>query len=71
MLADAGATLEPHKLCGYLFGLARAFTAFYEACPVIQAEEPTRSNRLALCHLTAQTLSHGLDLLGISAPERM
>jgi arginyl-tRNA synthetase len=71
VLADVRVTLEPHKLCGYLFGLARAFTAFYEACPVIQAEEPTRSNRVALCHLVAQTLSHGLDLLGIPAPERM
>ncbi|WP_109510447.1 arginine--tRNA ligase [Nocardioides speluncae] len=71
VLTDVGVTLEPHKLCGYLFGLARAFTGFYEACPVIQAEEPTRSNRLALCRLTANTLSHGLDVLGIAAPERM
>jgi arginyl-tRNA synthetase len=71
VLADVGVTLEPHKLCGYLFELARTFTGLYEACPVLPAEEPTRSNRLALCHLAAQTLGHGLDLLGIPAPERM
>ncbi len=70
-LAEVSATLEPHKLCGYLYDLARDFTSFYEACPVLGVEEPTCSNRLALCQLTARTLEHGLGLLGISAPERM
>lgn len=70
-LTDVAETLEPHKLCGYLYDLARDFTSFYEACPVLRADEPVRSNRIALCQLTARTLRHGLDLLGISAPERM
>lgn len=70
-LAEVSTTLEPHKLCGYLYDLARDFTSFYEACPVLGVEEPTRSNRLALCQLTARTLQHGLGLLGINAPERM
>ncbi|WP_343063720.1 arginine--tRNA ligase [Haloechinothrix aidingensis] len=70
-LSEVSSTLEPLKLCGYLYDLARDFTTFYEACPVLSADEPVRSNRLALCQLTARTLQHGLDLLGISAPERM
>ncbi|GAA1272549.1 arginine--tRNA ligase [Pseudonocardia aurantiaca] len=70
-LADVNDTLEPHRLCGYLYDLARDFTTFYEACHVLNAEEPVRSNRLALCQLTARTLKHGLGLLGITAPERM
>ncbi|WP_337662197.1 arginine--tRNA ligase [Actinoalloteichus sp. AHMU CJ021] len=70
-LTEVGETLEPHKLCGYLYDLARAFTSFYEACHVLNAEEPVRGNRLALCQLTARTLRHGLNLLGISAPDRM
>ncbi|WP_034271279.1 arginine--tRNA ligase [Haloechinothrix halophila] len=70
-IADVSQTLEPHKLCGYLYDLARDFTSFYEACHVLGAEEPVRSNRLALCQLTARTLQHGLGLLGITAPERM
>lgn len=70
-LTEVSNTLEPHKLCGYLYDLARDFTSFYEACHVLGAEEPIRSNRLALCQLTARTLQHGLDLLGINAPERM
>lgn len=70
-LADVSATLEPHRLCGYLYDLARDFTSFYENCNVLNAEEPVRGNRLALCQLTARTLKHGLGLLGIHAPERM
>jgi arginyl-tRNA synthetase len=65
------ATMEPHRLCTYLFDLATAFTDFYEACPVLQADEPTRGSRLALCALVARTLTLGLDLLGIQVPERM
>ncbi|MEU4746667.1 arginine--tRNA ligase, partial [Actinosynnema sp. NPDC023658] len=71
VLTEVAAGLEPHRLCGYLYELARAFTTFYEACPVLKADEPVRGNRLALCRLTARTLGHGLDLLGITAPERM
>lgn len=69
--ADVAATLEPHRLCTYLYDTARAFTDFYEACPVLTAPEPERGNRLALCRLTAATLREGLALLGIAAPERM
>ncbi|SDT63076.1 arginine--tRNA ligase [Jiangella sp. DSM 45060] len=70
-LADVAATLEPHRLCTYLYDTARAFTDFYEACPVLTAPEPSRGNRLALCRLTKATLREGLALLGIAAPERM
>ncbi|WP_053204639.1 arginine--tRNA ligase [Jiangella muralis] len=70
-LADVARTLEPHRLCTYLYDTARAFTDFYEACPVLTAPEPRRGNRLALCRLTAATLREGLALLGIAAPERM
>jgi arginyl-tRNA synthetase len=64
-------TLEFHRLAGYLYGLSTAFTTFYERCPVLKADEPVRSSRLALCSLTARVLSTGLDLLGITAPDRM
>jgi arginyl-tRNA synthetase len=66
------ASLEPHRLCGYLHDLASAFSAFYVACPVLQAESPEqRASRLILSELTARVLARGLDLLGIEAPERM
>jgi arginyl-tRNA synthetase len=62
----------PHRLCTYLFDLASAYTTFYEACPVLRADdERQRRSRLALCALTANVLARGLDLLGIRAPERV
>ena len=61
----------PNRLCAYLFDLASAFTTFYENCPVLQADEPTRSSRLALADTTARVLARGLGALGITAPESM
>lgn len=62
---------RPNLLANYLLELARAFHSFFEACPVLKADEPARSSRLALCELTSKVLSHGLGLLGIKCPERM
>ncbi len=62
---------RPNLLCNYLFELANAYHSFYEACPVLKAEEPARSSRLALSDTTARVLAKGLDLLGIGVPERM
>ena len=53
-------------LCSYLFDLAGAFMSFYEACPVLKADDQaTRTSRLLLCKLTARTIEAGLGLLGI------
>ena len=71
VIAEATSSQSPHRLCTHLFDLAQAFTGFYEHCPVLKVDEPVRGSRLALCDLTARTLSTGLDLLGIEAPERM
>jgi arginyl-tRNA synthetase len=71
VVAAVAEALEPHRLCTYLFELATAFTDFYEACPVLQADQPVRESRLALCSLVARSLTLGLDLLGIQVPERM
>jgi arginyl-tRNA synthetase len=62
---------RPNILANYLFELANAFHTFYEACPVLKADEPARATRLALCELAARTLQRGLDLLGIQVPEKM
>jgi len=63
--------LLPNRLCQYLFELSQKFNQFYDRCPVLQAEEPLRTSRLALCDLTARTLKLGLSLLGIPVLERM
>lgn len=65
-------TLEPHRLCAYLYELASAFHTFHHECSVLKAEsEEIKGSRLALCAITAKTLSIGLHLLGIRAIERM
>jgi len=72
MVTQLGETAEPHRLCGYLFDVASLFTTFYEECPVLKAEpESLRVSRLALCALTLDVLTRGLDLLGVPVPERM
>jgi arginyl-tRNA synthetase len=62
---------RPNILANYLFELANSFHTFYEACPVLKADEPVRSSRLALCDLTGRVLQRGLKLLGIDVPEKM
>jgi len=48
------------------------YTAFYDACPVLEAETAAPvENRLFLCDLTTRTLRQGLELLGINTPERL
>ena len=65
-------SLEPHRLCQYLYDLAGAFSTFFDACPVLQApEEATRLSRLRLCDLTARALEDGLGVLGIPTLQRM
>ena len=55
-----------------MHSVASAFATFYESCPVLAAEdEATMFSRLALCDLTARTISTGLGLLGIDSPEQM
>ncbi|MFJ4030174.1 arginine--tRNA ligase [Paenarthrobacter sp. NPDC089989] len=71
ILMETARTFEPHRLCTYLYDTARNFTSFYEACNVLNAKGSIRDNRIAICQLTQRTLKHGLELLGISAPERM
>ncbi|HHY0337959.1 TPA: arginine--tRNA ligase [Vibrio cholerae] len=63
---------QPHIMCSYLFELAGIFSSFYEACPILVAEqESIKQSRLKLAALTAKTIKQGLALLGIDTLERM
>jgi arginyl-tRNA synthetase len=64
-------SLQPHRLCQHLYDVSTAYTAFFENCPVLKADEPSRASRLRLCELTARVLARGLALLGIAAPDQM
>ncbi len=70
-VAEVERTLEPHRLAGYLYDLATAFTKFYDACPILTAEPAVRGSRLVLADLVGRTIQQGLDLLGIEVPDVM
>lgn len=71
VVEQAASDGSPHVLCNYLFNVAQQFMRFYEACPILSAEPAIRDSRLMLCKRTAETLQHGLDLLGIGTVEAM
>ncbi|HEV2634222.1 MAG TPA: arginine--tRNA ligase [Actinocrinis sp.] len=71
VVTEVAASLEFHRLAHYLFGLAAAFSGFYENCPVLKSEGEVRAGRLVLCDLTSRVLKTGLGLLGIESPEQM
>ena len=62
---------RPNSLATYLYELASTFHSFFEACPVLKADEPARTTRLTLCDVTSRVLKQGLALLGIGVPEKM
>ena len=70
-VAQVAETLQPHRLCTYLYEVASALSTFYEQCPVLTSEGETRASRLALCTATRKVLQDGLGLLGIEAPDAM
>ncbi|PYP31908.1 MAG: arginine--tRNA ligase [Gemmatimonadetes bacterium] len=69
LVARAAEALEPHRLTGYLDGLARIAHAWYHKYRVLG--EPEETARLVLARAVRQVLANGLTLLGIRAPDRM
>jgi arginyl-tRNA synthetase len=75
IVATAAELREPHRVARYLEELAGTYHRFYDACRVLpqgdeEATDLTRA-RLWLCSATQVVLRNGLELLGVSAPERM
>jgi arginyl-tRNA synthetase len=72
VLHQVGETLEPHRMCQYLYDLATTFSSFFDACPVVFAkDDDARRSRLRLCDLTGRVLADGLATLGLPTVERM
>lgn len=67
----AAERLDPSEVAQYLFDLAQCFNAFYDNCPVLQADEPVRAFRLQLIQAVAQVMERGLYLLGMETVEEM
>jgi arginyl-tRNA synthetase len=75
IVASAAELREPHRIARYLEELAGVYHGFYADCRVLPlGDEPAaaiHSARANLCAATMQVIANGLQLLGVSAPERM
>ena len=72
ILDDSVSTFSPHKLCKHLHSIASSFASFYENCGILKEDDEAISRRrLALCEVTSRELKLGLEMMGISVPERM
>ena len=75
VVASAAELREPHRIARYVEEVATSYHSFYAACRVLPQgdEQVTQLNiaRLWLCAATRQVIFNGLQLLGVSAPERM
>jgi len=71
VLLEARDARMPHILTNYLFTLCQEYNAFYNAEPILKAEEPARTLRLCLTFLTASVLKAGAEILTIRVPDRM
>jgi arginyl-tRNA synthetase len=75
IVATAAELREPHRIARYLEELAGVYHGFYADCRVLplgdEAIAPIHSARANLCAATMQVIANGLNLLGVSAPERM
>jgi len=75
VVATAAELREPHRVARYLEELANAYHRFYDACRVLPRSDEQVADihlaRLWVCAAAVQVLANGLELLGVSAPERM
>jgi len=75
VVAGAAELREPHRVARYVEELAGVYHRFYADCRVLPLGDETPSElhsaRATLCSATAQVISNGLELLGVSAPEKM
>ena len=75
VVASAAELREPHRIARYIEEVATSYHSFYAACRVLpQGDEPVTElniSRLWLCAATRQVIFNGLELLGVSAPDRM
>ena len=75
VVSSAAELREPHRIARHLEEVANGYHRFYDACRVLpQGDEPATAltiSRLWLCAAARQVIANGLDVLGVSAPERM
>lgn len=72
IIENAAIELNPANICNYAFQLSQLFNTFYDQHSIAKAEnEEKKQLRLMMIVMIAQTLRHGMHLLGIRLPEKM
>ena len=71
MLTSAANDFAPHDVTFYLRDLASQYHSYYDAERILVDDEAVKKARLALVAATAQVLRNGLNVLGVSAPQKM
>ena len=69
VLSEAVSEMAPHKVANYLYELAQEFSRFYENCSVVGSDKEHERAKLVRTYL--DTMTHGLNILGIKVPEEM
>ena len=70
-IEKSAAEYAPQRIARYVYDLASTFSSFYRDCRILGVDEDLAKARLALIKITQHTIQHALNLLGVSAPERM
>jgi arginyl-tRNA synthetase len=71
VISTSAEKMEPHILADYLKETASKFHIFYHECPVLNADNNLKYARIGLSETTKNVIKNGLNILGISAPEKM
>ena len=71
-IEQAAEELAPHKICGYIYNVADAFSSFYHETNILaEPDKEKQSGYIALIRLVRHVLETCIDLLGFEAPDRM
>ena len=70
-IAFAAKDRAPHRIARYVHELAGDFHSFYNQCRIMGVEKDLAEARLSLVKAVQNTIRHALNILGVSAPEKM
>ena len=72
MMENAYEEKAPHKICAYIYELANAFNGFYHETKILSEEDfKVQASYIGLLVPTKNILETCIDVLGLSAPDRM
>lgn len=71
LIASAAKERAVHRVAHYVHELAGLFHSFYNQCRILGVDPEVQQARIKLVKATQHVLRHALNILGVSAPERM